>query len=209
MSRPLFTRLAAGLSALLLSAALCTATPADDARRDLETGIGEVFAALRARPEGQKLADTLDPVVAGHFAFETTTRLAVGPAWRDFDPAHRARATELFGRLVVRTYSDRLRGDTPPRVVFEAPVELKPGRVEVPTKATTADGQTYSVAYRLEAPSAPPPARWRVYDVVAEGVSLIGNYRAQFEPIVSRGGADALLAALETKVAEAAASAVP
>jgi phospholipid transport system substrate-binding protein len=43
---------------------------------------------------------------------------------------------------------------------------------------------------------------WRIYDVVIEGVSMIANYRAQFEPIVQRGGAPALIKSLEDNLAK-------
>jgi phospholipid transport system substrate-binding protein len=46
------------------------------------------------------------------------------------------------------------------------------------------------------------PGRWRVYDVIAEGVSLIANYRAQFSPIVEKSGPAGLLRTLEAKLAE-------
>lgn len=178
----------------------------DDAKAALAAGIDEVAAAIRDRPAQDDLIALLDTLVDKHFAFTTTTRLAVGPAWRDFTPDERSRATELFSRLVIRTYADRVTGDTRPVIVYGQPLELKAGRIEVPTTTTTG-GQTYAVAYRLELDRASSPARWRVYDVVAEGVSLISNYRSQFDPIVKKSGAAGLLSTLETKLAEPVATA--
>lgn len=178
------------------------AAATDDAKAALAAGIDEVAAAIRDRPKQDDLIALLDTLVDKHFAFATTTRLAVGPAWRDFTPEEQARATELFSRLVIRTYADRVAGDARPVIVYGQPVELKAGRIEVPTTTTTA-GQTYAVAYRLEQERASSPARWRVYDVVAEGVSLISNYRSQFDPIVKKSGAAGLLATLDAKLAEA------
>jgi phospholipid transport system substrate-binding protein len=45
------------------------------------------------------------------------------------------------------------------------------------------------------------PAGWRIYDVLIEGVSFVANYRAQFEGIIQKGGAPAVIRALETKLA--------
>ncbi len=177
------------------------AAATDDAKAALAAGIEEVSGAIRDRPPQNDLIALLDTLIDKHFSFNTTTRLAVGPAWRDFTPEQQNKAVSLFSRLVIRTYADRVTGDTNPKIVYGQPVELKAGRVEVPTTTTTG-GQTYAVAYRLELDSKAEPARWRVYDVVAEGVSLISNYRSQFDPIIKKSGAPGLIETLETKVAE-------
>jgi phospholipid transport system substrate-binding protein len=187
---------------LLAFTSAAHAGPAETARDALRTGIEEVSAALRDRPPQENLITLLDTLVDQHFAFETTTRLAVGPGWRDFTPAQRTQATSLFSRLVIRTYADRIDGRTPPEVTFGTPAELRTNRVEVPT-TVIAEGKTYAVTYRLEFDK--DSARWRIYDVVAEGVSLISNYRSQFDPIVRRDGAQGLIAALETQLAKVAA----
>lgn len=191
------------LSVAILGAARLAAAPVDDARAALVSGIEEVSASLRGQPEQADLVAKLDTLADKHFAFATTTRLAVGRDWRDFSPADQARATELFSRLVVRTYSERIRGAEEPKVAYGAPTELNATRVEIPTTITTANG-VYSVIYRLELDR--ESARWRVYDVVAEGVSLISNYRAQFAPIVTKSGAAGLIRSLEAKLAEPAVS---
>ncbi len=181
--------------------AISRADGASEARSALALAIDEVAAALRERPAQGDLVNLLDTLVDKHFAFATTTRLAVGPAWRDFASEQQTRAIYLFSRIVIRTYADRIGGDTGPQVTYGQAVELRAGRVEIPTTAITG-GQTYSVAYRLELEKASSPARWRIYDVVAEGVSLIANYRSQFDPIVKKSGPAGLLDTLEAKLAE-------
>ncbi len=205
LARVLRTVLAFGT---LACAAVLRAAPVDDAKAALVSGIDEVSAALRERPKQDDLIALLDTLVDKHFAFTTTTRLAVGPAWREFSSAQQARAVELFSKLVIRTYAARINADTKPEIAYGSPVELRPGRVEIPTTAKTG-GQTYAVAYRMELDRDAAPARWRVYDVVAEGVSLIANYRSQFDPIVKKSGADGLLKTLEAKLAEPAPPAPP
>jgi ABC-type transport system involved in resistance to organic solvents, auxiliary component len=202
IARALRSLLTAGLGLLAFTTApVLHAAATNEAKAAVAAGIEEVSAAIRERPHQEDLIALLDTLVDKHFAFTTTTRLAVGPAWRDFSPEQRTRTTALFSRLVIRTYADRVTGDTQPKIVYGQPLEMKAGRVEVPT-TTTAAGQTYAVTYRLELDRTTDPARWRVYDVVAEGVSLISNYRSQFEPILRKSGAPGLIEALEAKVAE-------
>ncbi|MCX6936705.1 MAG: ABC transporter substrate-binding protein [Verrucomicrobia bacterium] len=181
---------------------LSPAAPVDDARNALVASINEVSTALRERPKQDDLIKLLDTLVDKHFAFETTTRLAIGPAWRDLKPTEQQNLTHLFSRLVIRTYADRVGGDSAPQIVYSAPTELRPGRVEIPTRVTSA-GQTYAIAYRLDLD--PASNRWRIYDVVAEGVSLIANYRSQFDPIIRKSGASGLIHTLELKLADATA----
>jgi phospholipid transport system substrate-binding protein len=55
------------------------------------------------------------------------------------------------------------------------------------------------VAYRVRS----LPEGWRIYDVNIEGVSMVANYRAQFDPIAQKkDGAAALIAALEKNIAD-------
>ncbi len=203
-------RLAGLLAALAcaggaLAPSLQASTPAE-ARAALASGIEEVTTLLREAQGRQNLVETLGQLAEQHFAFTTTTRLAIGRDWRDFTPEQQTRAVELFSRLVIRTYADRVTGDIRPQVSVGQATELRPGRVEIPTTVNHG-GQTFAVTYRLELDREATPARWRIYDVIAEGVSLISNYRAQFEPIVRRSGAAGLISTLEAKLAEQNASA--
>ena len=186
----------------LIAVASLRAAPADDAQAALVGGIDEVSAVLRAHPSQKDLITTLDTLVDKHFAFATTTRLSIGPAWRDLTPEQQAKLTTLFSRLVIRTYADHFQSKTPPVVTYNPPQELRSGRFEIPTRVVT-DAQTYSISYRLDYDT--PSRRWRVYDIVAEGVSLISNYRAQFDPIVHKSGAAGLIQTLEAKLADASA----
>jgi phospholipid transport system substrate-binding protein len=202
--RPFLRRLTAlGLS-LGLALANLHAAATDEARSELAVGIEEVANALRTPSSEENIITRLGPLVGKHFAFATTTRLAVGPAWRNFTPAQRDRAVDLLGNLIIRTYADRYNGDTHPEVTYGTPLELRAGRIEIPTKLRTL-GQTYSVTYRMELDTTTTPSRWRIYDIVAEGVSLISNYRSQFDPIVSQSGAEGLIKTIETKLTDPAA----
>ncbi len=202
--RPLHRSLALLGFTVVLALSGLRAAATDDARAELAVGIDEVAAALRTPSAEENIITRLGPLVAKHFAFATTTRLAVGPAWRDFSPDQRERAVTVFSRLVIRTYADRYNGDTSPEVTYGSATELRAGRIEIPTTLRTL-GQTYAVTYRMELDTANTPARWRIYDIVAEGVSLISNYRSQFDPILRQSGPEGLLKTIEDKLADPAA----
>jgi len=67
--------------------------------------------------------------------------------------------------------------------------------VEVETKTQLKDGSEYSVTYRLKF----SPTGWRAYDIVVEGVSLVNNYRSQFDRFLSKKSFDELLQVLRDK----------
>src|SRR3989304_7812802 len=70
------------------------------------------------------------------------------------------------------------------------------GRAKLITKSTT----EVPIGYRMQKEG----DRWRVYDVVIESVSLVGNYRSQFNRIVQQSGFDELMKKLKSKQAELA-----
>jgi len=93
---------------------------------------------------------------------------------------------------VMRTYASRFEPAERPVIKYGASSELPRGRQEVATTISYA-GQRYSVSYRMQSHG----DGWRIYDVIAEGVSLIANYRAQFDSIIKKSGVSGLTAALE------------
>jgi phospholipid transport system substrate-binding protein len=89
-------------------------------------------------------------------------------------------------------------GTQRPKIAYGSPVELGPDRREIPSRVTTStSSDPVAVVYRL----IKLPVGWRIYDVLIEGVSFVANYRAQFDEIIQRGGAPAVIRTLETKLA--------
>jgi phospholipid transport system substrate-binding protein len=89
-------------------------------------------------------------------------------------------------------------GTQRPKIVYGTPVELAPDRREIPTRViTSSSSNSIAVVYRL----IKLPAGWRIYDILIEGVGFVANYRAQFDDIIQKGGAPAVIRALETKLA--------
>jgi phospholipid transport system substrate-binding protein len=68
----------------------------------------------------------------------------------------------------------------------------------VNTKLLTKSGTEIPIDYRLQLEG----QQWRVYDVVIEGVSLVANYRTQFNRIITQSGYDELIKRMKTKQEE-------
>ena len=184
---------------VLLSAWLAAFAPTSfastaDAEKALHAAIDQVLAVTQKAKGGRSMAEQLQPVLERHVSFEAMTRRAVGPGWRQFTPAQQAEATRLFTKLIIRSYSDKFTPGEQPQIKFLKPSSPGAGKVEIPTN-TVYKGSRYTVTYRLE-----NRGKWQITDILAEGVSLVANYRAQFDALVKKGGAVAVLDSLKQSV---------
>ena len=96
------------------------------------------------------------------------SRRTLGRNWKKFSPEQQKEFTDLFSRLLEGVYADRLLAYSDEKVVFEKETELKKGRVEVASHIRLADGKQVPLNYRMIQKS----GKWRVYDVVIEGVTI-------------------------------------
>jgi phospholipid transport system substrate-binding protein len=103
---------------------------------------------------------------------------------------------DLLGRLVIRTYAVQLTTGERPVISITASRQISPDRREIVSTATQ-QGKTVNVIYRL----APIDGAWKVYDVLAENISVVGNYRQQFDAHFQKNNADDLIKMLRDKLA--------
>ena len=102
--------------------------------------------------------------------------------------------TPLFVDFLEHTYMGTLEknGDAKIQYVRE---NIDGENVQINTKTRLKDGSEYSVDYKLYL----SPVGWRAYDVIVEGISLVNNYRSQFDRILTKKSFDALLRDLREK----------
>jgi phospholipid transport system substrate-binding protein len=181
-----------GAGRLLIGAA------GEDPLTFLRRSVDEVLSIAYSGRSVETLPERVRPALQKCFAFDLVTRQAMGPGWRQFSSSDQHRVTELFGELLVRTYSTRVVGTQRPKITYGSPVSLAPDRCEIPSKVfTSTSNEPIAVSYRLVR----LPGGWRVYDVLIEGVSFVANYRAQFDEVIQRGGANSVIRILEAKLA--------
>jgi len=182
---------------ILLTRANAAATVTDP-EQTLRAVTDQVMEVVYDKPaDGRTLAARVQPVMEKYFDFALLTRRAVGPGWRQLTPAQQQRTIQLLTEMIVRNYCARFDTVNRSRVIYATPVQVAPGRYELPTTVSHTR-RDYAVVYRAEL----MPDGWRFYDVVVEGVSLVANYRAQFTALFQQGGADAIISALEKNLAQ-------
>jgi phospholipid transport system substrate-binding protein len=164
----------------------------------LRSSVDEILSIAYSGRGNESLPARVRPSIERSFTLDLVTRQAMGPGWRQFSAAEQKRVTDLFSELLIRTYSARVVGTSRPKISYGTPVELAADRREIPTRViTSTSNDPIAVVYRLVR----LPAGWRIYDVLIEGVSFVANYRAQFDEIIQKGGAPAVIRTLETKLA--------
>lgn len=182
------------LVALLLNPGAARASNIPAAENRVHSAVDAVLAIAEKSPDLNSLQVSLRPVLLKYLSFEAMTRRAIGPGWRQFSPAQKAKATDLFTTLIIRTYANKFTPGEHPQITFKAASEPAPGRVEIPTQLIY-QGKRYDVIYRVEAGE-----NFKITDVVIEGVSLVANYRSQLDAEFKKGGADSVINSLTKTV---------
>jgi phospholipid transport system substrate-binding protein len=153
--------------------------------------------ALKGPQHAAKRRAALREVIDGILDYPDAARRALGVHWQGRTAAEREQFVALFKDLVSYSYIaafDGYAGDTVTFVGETADVDL----VTVMTRIRNSKGVQTAVDYRMHQQG----TRWYVYDVSVQGVSLVGNYRAQFNTIMRTASYDELVRRLRARVTE-------
>ena len=185
-----------------LAAAPGPARAADDpalteAPRALIDDAADKIVAILARrdePSENRISE-IEQIAYELFDFTTMSKLVLARNWRKMDKPKRAEFVREFKRHLSRTYGSRLDRYDQERVdVYGTRVEVR-NDVSVKTRIVGGQFDGAEISYRLRERE----DRWRIIDVVIEGVSLVSNYRSQFAEVLNTGTIDDLLAKLRDK----------
>lgn len=180
------------------------AQPAQEARQALETAVDRILANIRnpdyvnpatRGPLKQQIEDEIYHI----FDFSEFSSRTVGPRWRSFSPETKKRFADAFATLMFNTYLNKVTGYNGEKVELLGEVTQKDGKqVEVRTSLTMKDGKKIPVYYRM----INKDGVWRVYDVIIENISLVKNYRTQFQSILNTASPDELIEKINAKARE-------
>jgi len=115
--------------------------------------------------------------------------------WNKFSPAERVEFVNLFEQVLEKSYADKVLDYTNEKVEFYKENMLSETQAEIQTKIVTASKEI-PIFYRMILKD----GKWKVYDVVVENVSLVQNYRTQFNDILVKDTPEQLLEILRKKV---------
>ncbi|MEQ8160370.1 MAG: ABC transporter substrate-binding protein [Smithellaceae bacterium] len=123
------------------------------------------------------------------------SRRTLARNWNKFTPAQRAEFVNLFEQVLEKTYMDKILAYSYEKVNFYKETMISENQAEIHSRVITSSKEV-PINYRMIRKD----GKWRVYDVVVENVSLIQNYRTQFNDILASNTPEQLLEILRKKV---------
>lgn len=171
-----------------------------DATTELRGSIDAVLGvlnnpSLQGPQKTKERRDAIMKIVEDRFDFMEMSRLALARYWKQRTDAEKKEFVDLFPKILEAAYVNKIEKYNGEKIAY-AP-ELKfDSKAVVRTKIITRSGTQVPVNYRVMKEA----KGWMVYDVVIEGVSLVNNYRNQFNDILSRKPYPELVKMLQEKV---------
>lgn len=176
---------------------------ADDpgAMHALQTPLDKILTVLkdplyqekdRQHLQHEKIREIINTI----FDFDAIAQRAVGRSWKRFSPEEKAAFTVVFSDLLGNSYIRKIRGAFEnERIVYLSERSLSDVKSLVRTKIVREDLET-PVDYRMRRLK----SGWKIYDVNIEGVSLVKNYRSQFDKLLSKKTPAQLIQQVRKKV---------
>jgi phospholipid transport system substrate-binding protein len=148
--------------------------------------------ATKAVGQKQRIQDIID----SFFDFDAIARLAVGRHWRSFNIEEKTVFTDVFSELLSNSYIGRMQGEfNNEKVIYLGEKRKSPTKSVVKTRIFRESIKIpvdYSMRLKDDA--------WKVYDIKVEGVSLVKNYRTQFNKILFKKSPAALIEQVTKKI---------
>ncbi|MBI4591244.1 MAG: ABC transporter substrate-binding protein [Candidatus Rokubacteria bacterium] len=128
------------------------------------------------------------------FDFGEISKRTLGRHWQARTPSEKEEFVQLLADLLERTYISKIELYTGEKVSIVAE-SIDSELATVRTKIASTQGAGIPVDYRMFRQG----DRWRAYDVAVEGVSLVGNYRSQFNAIIQKSSYRELVRLIKAK----------
>ena len=161
----------------------------------------EVQQIVRSDPkvqagDQQRIRDVIETKLLPNFDFERMTSLAMGRNWRQATPEQQKLLIDQFRALLVRTYSGALAQYRDQTMDFK-PLRGDPGAADVTVRSEIV--RTGQVPVQIDYGMTKTSTGWKAYDVIVGGISLVTNYRDEFNEQIKNGGIDGLIKTLSAK----------
>jgi phospholipid transport system substrate-binding protein len=145
----------------------------------------------------QKRRQMLKKTISIIFDYNEMAKRSMGKHWNQRSAAEKKQFSDLFASLLENSYASKIESYNNEKIVYLKET-IDSDHAELKSKVVTAKRDEFTLDYRMINQN----GKWMVYDVVIEGVSLVSNYRTQFNKIIMTDGYPALVKKLQTKTDE-------
>ena len=149
---------------------------------------------LSSRDKKKERVDRLRAALDAIFDYEEMAKRALGPHWRQRTSAEQEEFVKLFRDFLEGVYSDKINLYNGEKVRFGREV-IDKEFAQVESTIIQPKGEEISVIYKLRQVN----GRWKVYDAIVENISIVNNYRSQFDRVISSSSYEELVKRLREK----------
>ena len=150
---------------------------------------------LKAASAKETKKEKLLPIYERMFDDVELAKRTLAKNWNSMNSTQRQEFVLLFREVLEKAYIDKILAYTDEKIVFDREDMISGNQAEVQTRIVTAS-KAIPITYRVILKG----SDWKVYDVVIENVSLVLNYRTQFNDILAKNSIEQLLETLRKKV---------
>ena len=143
---------------------------------------------LQGEGRKQERRKRLREVIFVRFDFQEMAQRSLGAHWQRRTPEEQTEFIKVFSDLLEQTYVDKIESYNNEKFIY-ANERIDGPYAEVSSKMRTSKGEEFTINYKLHRVG----EDWRVYDLVIENISLINNYRSQFNRILTSSTYDELV----------------
>jgi len=170
--------------------------PLDLVRTTVDRAIQILKDPKLSSPDKKKeRVDRLREALAAVFDYEEMAKRALGPHWRQRTPAEQEEFVKLFRDFLERVYSEKIGLYGGEKVRFGREV-MDSEFAQVESTIIQPKGEEIAVVYKLRQVN----GQWKVYDAIVENISIVNNYRSQFDRVISSSSYEELVKRLREKV---------
>jgi len=192
----MLTRIALFLVMGIFAATQAFARTTDEVKKTVDEVVRIVSDKKMKRNESVR-RQALRQAIGSIFDYTEMSKRTLGRYWKERTPEERKQFADLFAALLERTYANKIESYHNEKIVYTKET-MDGGYSEVKSIVITPSRDEFTMDYRLINKN----GKWKVYDVVIEGVSLVSNYRGQFSRIISERGYGELVKKLQSKDVE-------
>ncbi|MBM4298563.1 MAG: ABC transporter substrate-binding protein [Deltaproteobacteria bacterium] len=180
---------------LLLATAAHAGLPTDQIRATVDKAVVVLLdPRLKAAAKTKERRAQLKQIFFTRFDFTEMAKRSLGANWRRRTPQEQEEFVRLFTDVLERAYADIIESYSDEKIVY-INERIDAQYADVNSKVVTAKGQEYTINYKAHLVG----SEWKIYDVVAENISLVNNYRSQFTRVIAKESYEELVRRLKDK----------
>jgi phospholipid transport system substrate-binding protein len=180
---------------ILLPAPSRAGGPTDQVRGTVDkvlTIVRSSHPTSKAQMEAQRAQ--LAEVIYPRFDFTEMAKRSLGRHWAGRTPDEQREFVTIFAAMLGRSYADNIESYTSQNVLYTRESEDQ-NYAQVDTKIVTENRPPLSINYKLQSVD----KVWKVYDLVIEDISVVNNYRSQFDRVIARSSFEELVRVMKEK----------